>query len=155
MRSPFETLQVPREMACEFFAVFARFEYTLKAAGFLIASRDRAEPDWRKFARQAPTWLDVPSGSALAESITYLVYEPPQVQMRDLSWQDVPLHGDTETAQAIDATCRVRHNLFHGGKNTRHSPPGRDCRLVHSGLTVLMACLEQRPRLRDVYEQQG
>jgi hypothetical protein len=56
-------------------------------------------------------------------------------------------------AKFFDAICRVRNNLFHGGKHTPHSPEGRDEKLVWCALTVLVAYLEQDDEMRDNFEQ--
>lgn len=151
--SPFDGLRIPQDLVCEFFAVFSRFEFALKETGFLIPGRERAEPDWLRFGHVAAEWLNVEPGSALESAIAYLTDEPPQVQTRERGWQPRALNGNTRTGKALDAVCRVRNNLFHGGKHTPHSPDGRDERLVRCGLTVLMACLEQDDDLRATFEQ--
>ena len=48
--SPFDGLRVPRDLVCEFFATFARFEFTIKELGLRKATGRRAEPDWWAFA---------------------------------------------------------------------------------------------------------
>ncbi len=53
VRSPFEGLRIPRELVCEFFAVFSRLEFTLKEEGFVQRGRERAYPDWNRFAKEA------------------------------------------------------------------------------------------------------
>ena len=82
-----------------------------------------------------------------------MVDEPPLVQTAKDQWTVKNLHGGTPIEQAIDAIRRVRNNLFHGGKHTPHSPPGRDARLLRSSLMLLYACLEQDGNLRDTFEQ--
>jgi hypothetical protein len=153
MHSPFDGLRVSRELVCEFFAIFARLEFSLKEMGYLVAERSRAIPDWHRFGEECVTRLKVNSGSALEEAITYLNTEPPQVQMRLNGWQPMQLNGTHSIAKAIDASCRVRHNLFHGGKHSPHSEDGRDQRLVKSALIVLTACIEQNSDLRGIFEQ--
>lgn len=153
INSPFRGLRIPRELVCEFFGVFSRFEFTLKESHYQIPGKTRAEPDWRQFAFDVAQWLQVTPNSDLEKAITYLNDEPPQVQMRELGWQREALRGDTMVARAFDATCRVRNNLFHGGKHSPHSPDGRDERLVRSALEVLVACLHQNDDLRGMFEQ--
>src|SRR6266542_1145125 len=114
--SPFEGLQMPRELACEFFAVFSRFEFALKEEGYVYVNRfGRATPDWNRFAESAASVLDVEIGSDLEAAINYLTSELPQVQVSAQGWSPVPLRGSTRASQAIDAVQRVRNNLFHGG----------------------------------------
>lgn len=151
--SPFDGLQLPAALACEFFAVFSRFEFMLKESGFIRENRTPVEPAWRSFGESASEFVSVQENSALARAIHYLVTEIPQVQVTKDSWEAIALHGESDVARAIDAVTRVRNNLFHGGKHTPHSPPGRDEELVRTSLCVLYACLEQNDGLRTTYEQ--
>jgi hypothetical protein len=151
--SLFASLQIPQPLACEFFAVFSRFEFALKETGYFYVHRGRASPDWRTFAATIAETLNVTLGSDLSEAIDFLNREPPQMQISARDWKVVELFGTTPIATAIDAAQRVRHNLFHGGKHSPHSPPGRDERLVRAALAVLLACLAQDPALNAAYEQ--
>jgi hypothetical protein len=153
IRSPFNGLRIPQALVCEFFGVFSRFEFVLKEGHFVIPGKMRAEPDWRRFSREAGQWLVVIPGSDLERAITYLNEDAPLVQTREDGWQSRALNGDTVVARAFDAACRVRNNLFHGGKHTPHSPDGRDEKLVRCALTLLIACLEQDNDLRATFEQ--
>jgi hypothetical protein len=148
--SPFDSLQMPPALACEFFAVFSRFEFALKESGHLYVNRfGRAAPDWDGFANTAV--LQAPAGSELALAVDFLNREPPQVQTSAHDWAPVPLRGVVPVATALDAAQRVRHNLFHGGKHTPHSPPGRDEALVRAALAVLLACVAQNPSVGAAY----
>ena len=154
--SPFDGLQMPARLACDFFAVFSRFEFALKDSGYYYVNRrGRAAADWdRYFSLANATVLD-DADSELFESVQYLMAEPPQVQVAPDQWdQNVPLRGGPGSiGTALDAACRVRNNLFHGGKHTPHSPPGRDEKLVRSSLCLLRACLKQDRQLAAAYEQ--
>src|SRR5690606_6175455 len=132
--SPLHALKMPPDLACEFFAVFSRFEFALQEAGYVYIHRGRAAPDWHGFADVAV--LQVPAGSDLAQAVDLLNQEPPQVQVSAHRWEPMPLRGATPVATAIDAAQRVRHNLFHGGKHTPHSPAGRDEALVRAAMVV-------------------
>lgn len=148
--SPFGSLQMPPALACEFFAVFSRFEFALKESGHVYVNRrGRAAPDWDAFATVAT--LQAPAGSALAQALDFLNQEPPQVQTSAHGWDSLPLRGATPVATALDAAQRVRHNLFHGGKHTPHSPPSRDEALVRAALAVLLACVAQNPGVGAAY----
>ena len=151
--SLFASLQMPQPLACEFFAVFSRFEFALKECGHFYVHRGHASPDWRTFATTIAETLHVTPESDLYEAINFLNTEPPQVQVSARDWRPVALFGTTPIATAIDAAQRVRHNLFHGGKHSPHSPPGRDERLVRAALTVLMACLAHDAALSAAYAQ--
>lgn len=150
--SPFDSLQMPRDLVCEFFAVFSRFEFALKESGFVYANRNgRAAPDWDAFSAVAAGSLQFASDPALFQAINFLNREPPQVQISAFEWQLDPLRGVAPIATALDAAQRVRNNLFHGGKHTPHSPPARDEALVRASLTVLLACVAQIPKLKAAY----
>ena len=153
VRSPFEGLRVPKDLICEFFGTFARFEYALKEMQFVIGgNRDRAMPDWDRFAMTAATWFSEPFEPSLAASVEYLCGQPPQVQAVNLRWKEVPLAGTARIEQALHAVTRVRNNLFHGGKHTAHSPNGRDQKLVECSLHVLHACLQENPVMAAIYD---
>lgn len=148
--SPLDLLQMPSALACEFFAVFSRFEFALKESGHFYVNRfGRASPDWDDFS--AVAILQAPAGSELALAIDFLNREPPQVQTSAHCWNPIPLRGATPVATALDAAQRVRNNLFHGGKHTPHSPPGRDEALVRAALAVLLACVAQNPGVEAAY----
>lgn len=151
--SPFDGLHLDRELICDFFAAFSRFEFALKESGFARNHRGSIEPTWRGYASEVAKLLTVERGSSLDEAINYLCNDPPLFQVGAKQWEQRPLQGDSKLEQAIDAAKQVRNNLFHGGKHTPHSPPGRDNQLVKSSLVVLYACLVADDKLRDVYIQ--
>lgn len=132
-QSPFDSLELPPALACEFFAVFSRFEYAMKESGHVYRNRfGRAAPDWHGFATAAAGDLQVAPGSNLSQAIELLNHEPPQVQIAAHEWEETPLRGAAPISTALDAAQRVRNNLFHGGKHTPHSAPGRDEALVRA-----------------------
>ena len=149
LTSPLDRLQMPPALALEFFAVFSRFEFALKDAGYWYLNRHgRAAPDWNAFA--AEVQLHATAGSDLSQAIDFLNHEPPKIQTSPHDWSDAPLRGATPIATALDAAQRVRHNLFHGGKHTLHSTPHRDEALVRASLTLLFACVRQSESLGKV-----
>lgn len=146
---PFSLIAIPKELACEFFAVFSRFEFALKEGGF-VKGEGRASPDWQRFTREVV--LEIPDDSPVAVSLGYLIAYPPQIQTPNLKWKDVALQGKTDRAKALESIQRVRNNLFHGGKHPPMSSPGRDAELVQASLAILYAVLEQNPEIRRDYE---
>ncbi|HDS1558914.1 TPA: hypothetical protein QEL11_002799 [Stenotrophomonas maltophilia] len=154
--SPLDGLQMPAQLACEFFAVFSRFEFALKDSGYYYVNRrGRAAADWDRYFLHANDTVRTDADPDLFEAVQYLTDEPPQVQVAPAQWNpNVPLRGGPGIiGTALDATGRVRNNLFHGGKHTPHSPPGRDEKLVRSALCLLRACLKQDQQLAAAYEQ--
>lgn len=144
---PFSLIAIPKDLACEFFAVFSRFEFALKEGGF-VKGEGRASPDWQRFAREVVLEADGP----VAVSLGYLIAYPPQIQTPNLKWKSLALQGKTDRAKALESIQRVRNNLFHGGKHPPMSAPGRDAELVTASLAVLYAVLEQNEQLRSDYE---
>ncbi len=144
---PFSLIAIPKDLACEFFAVFSRFEFALKEGGF-VKGEGRASPDWPRFAREVVLEADGP----VAVSLGYLIAYPPQIQTPNLKWKSLALQGKTDRAKALESIQRVRNNLFHGGKHPPMSAPGRDAELVTASLAVLYAVLEQNEQLRSDYE---
>ncbi len=147
--SPFEGLDIEKELVCEFFATFSRLEFALKELGYSRNVHGVVSPAWWRFSEEIAKKVHIDSD--LDGAINFLCNQPPMVQISAQEWQLRALHGEREIEKAIDAASRVRHNLFHGGKHTPHSPPGRDQRLVESAQMVLLACVEACPRLREVY----
>jgi hypothetical protein len=149
LTDPFSFINIPKELACEFFAVFSRFEFALKESGY-VKGEGRASPDWKRFAQEST--LEVAGDSLPAISMGYLIAYPPQIQMPNLKWKDLALQGKTDRAKALESVQRVRNNLFHGGKHPPLSAPGRDTELVQASLAVLYAVLEQNDQIRSDYE---
>ena len=50
MESAFRHLHMPHELACEFLAVFSRFEYALKSTEYAHGNEGKVEPWWDKFS---------------------------------------------------------------------------------------------------------
>jgi len=158
MKSPFDDLQIDPAEVCEFFSVFARFEYAMKATRYCDSDRyGNAMPDWRSLEADLGGLIGELQVPVIDEAIAYLLDEPPQVQKvvdRHPQFQAVPLDGETSGAKAIEAAKRVRNNLFHGGKHTPHSPPERDTRLLRAASVILDACLIADPALNAEFEHQ-
>ncbi len=158
MTSPFENLPLDRALVCEFFAVFSRFEYALKETGFCVAGRyGAAMPNWIGFQERIGTKLSSYDNIEVKRAIRFLTANPPQVQKvveGRAVFQADDLRGDNDGERAIEATRRVRNNLFHGGKHTPHSPRERDEKLVRCSRLVLQTCLELHPDLKAEFEHQ-
>jgi hypothetical protein len=150
IREPFAFIAVNQELVCEFFAVFARFEFALKESGYVHGVAGRASPDWKRYKVDCKLKMD--TTDPLHAHIRYLLAHPPQVQDVNLKWSTVALKAATDEGKALEAIQRVRNNLFHGGKHPPLSPPGRDEELVKASLAVLYACLEQNEQLLRDYE---
>lgn len=157
-KSPFDELDIDKELVCQFFAMFARFEYAMKATRFLWADRHgNAVPNWQELRRELANPVSDTKDKATRAAVAYLLAEPPEVQKviaGRAEFQSLALADGTDGAKAIEAAQRVRNNLFHGGKHTAHSSPGRDERLIRSAMAVLYACLAADGALLSEYEHQ-
>ena len=94
LRSPFEGLQVDKELVCEFFAFFSRLEFAIKELGFIRHGQNFATPAWRRFAQEASTNLQIADGSEAAAAVAYLNANPPMVQNSLLVWETLALEGN-------------------------------------------------------------
>ena len=144
-------------LACEFFRTFARFEYALKATGFYRHDRNYAEPDWTRFAESAPVRgvLDDPVDAGLTEAIVYILNQPPGKQVIEnggLAWSDRPPDAASQSGRVLGLVCRVRNNLFHGGKGNQHwIDPERTEQLLRHSLTVLHGWLDASEDVAGAY----
>jgi len=140
---PWQKLHMPKDLACDYLAIFSRFEYALKAAGFAQANRGYAEPNWGGFGQSIAATFNPAATPELAASVAYLLANPPQRQSYSaaagLSWSAVPVAATASQAEQLVAYVRcVRNNLFHGGKFLAPpaGSPDRDFQLVSCSLIV-------------------
>ena len=158
MRSPFEDLEIDGALVSEFFAVFARFEYAMKASHYCKSDQwNNAVPDWPALKQNLGPTLENTTDRDLRRAMEFLLDAPPLVQKcvdGAPNFQVVPLAGNSKGAKVLNAAKRVRNNLFHGGKHTPHSPPARDTELIEAALCVLQHCLEMDQELAGEYGHQ-
>jgi hypothetical protein len=156
-RSPLDGLDISKPLVLEFFVVFSRFEFALKEVGYnTVDHYKNLLPDWKKFSSDAAPWfITIPE--EYEQAIAYLLGNPPCRQIKrtgaPIEWLVQTYSAQTTNAvRILDAVKTVRNNLFHGGKHTPHSPPGRDEELIKASLTVLRYCLVCADALRIEYE---
>ena len=151
-------LVTDRDLVFEFFAVFSRFEYALKRAGFL-RQKDKAEPDWSKFSESIRGRLLPVKDTAFQAARKYLLADPPKTQVivaDQLGWQDtVKGTGETDERYLLRLVATVRNNLFHGGKYPYPFGPvsdaARNRQLLESSIAVLECCLRLSPEVNLVF----
>jgi hypothetical protein len=148
---------VDQQLLLEFFLVFSRFEYALKASGFHKRHPPnpphypRAEPDWDCFAARLRDKFDPNSTIKLKQACEYLLDSPPnqQVILQDAVAWETPVrpNGEGDIQFLLRMVRCVRNNLFHGGKFNIdvHEDTARTEALLRSSLTVLAGCLEIAP----------
>lgn len=125
----------------------------LKEQGYVQNGEELARPDWDRFARDAAGRIAFDEGSRIAEALQYLNTCPPQVQTAALGWETREIPGNTAVERAFQVARRVRNNLFHGGKHTPESEPGRDEKLVRCVLLIMYEFLVQNGDWRSTYEE--
>ena len=146
------------ELAYEFFREFARCEYCLKAVGLREDSRD-AKANWGAFASEVRGTLEAPRSESLKSAVTYYLATPPKKQVIAsglLEW-DAKLPDHAHQAELVlRLVCRVRNNLFHGGKFNGHwFEPQRSEDLLNHGLTILRQCVEAHAAVKEAYVQRA
>jgi hypothetical protein len=141
-------------LAFEFFRVFARAEYALKASGF-NRGEGPAEADWTRFAKAIEHFIANPPSDDTVRAIDFLLAEPPRKQFivnGRIEWREVVPGTDSKSDKLFQYVRRIRNNLFHGGKFNGHwFAPERSERLMMAGLVVLRAAVEQLEGVREAY----
>jgi hypothetical protein len=145
------------DLLFEFFLTIARFEFALKAAGYVTGDLREAKPDWPRFGASLDLCA-VCLNQNCAAAVDYLGLHPPwrQVVTGDgLAWDSTVGFARLERMdQVLDLIRRVRNNLFHGGKfnDEVHSGPGRNELLLRHSLAVLHRCLELSQSVAASYD---
>jgi hypothetical protein len=155
-----DALVLDRDLVLRFFAVYSRFEYSLKRSGFLKTGK-KAEPNWDTYANSLRGCFGEVQDQAFRDAVEFLMKEPPKTQIvrgSNLDWKDT-VQGDGEYHErfVLRLVSTVRNNLFHGGKYP--VPVGsmddvaRNRRLFEAGITVLTQCLELNAQVRSTFEE--
>ncbi len=141
-------------LAGKLFHVFSRMEYALKASGFNNGDGE-AKANWRDFALAIEAVIANPPSPALQEAITFVRNAPPKKQVivgGVIQWEISEPQTDSAADKLLIYVRRVRNNLFHGGKFNGHwFEPERSEQLLRHSLTILTACVESLPSVRDAY----
>jgi hypothetical protein len=149
MNEVFEHLHMPTELAIEFFAIFSRFEYALKATGTyaMDSGGGKAAANWDLFANHIDGSFNAIEDADFKNAVGYLLEKPPRKQIYNngiVSFKEQKIDGkQTKAQQTLLMIRTVRNNLFHGGKHIRgdEREPGRNEALVTSSLNVLRRCI--------------
>lgn len=149
------------KLAQEVFIEFARFEYCLKASGFLKNCNGPAKPDWDSFSNCCEIkklFKEINDETAIScTKMRYLLKYPPKKQIANkgiLSWEKAP---DISSSQDyFGAVKRVRNNLFHGGKfNGTFFEPDRSKNLLEAVLCILEVARQRHKRIGDAYAEKS
>lgn len=143
------------DLAFEFFKVFSRFEYALKAAGF-HKGEGPAEANWDNFATAIDPHLSQVAPGVVKDAIEFLLAQPPKKQFigtTGLEWRSVPANQGSPAKDLFTYVRRVRNNLFHGGKFNEHwFAPERSEKLLMASIVVMHWAIGSTPRVRMAYE---
>jgi hypothetical protein len=144
-----------RARAIVFFLFFARFEYALKRAGF-TSKKEEAMADWTKYAGSFTNLLTENNEERFKGAIALLQSEPPKKQVVSggrLAWSADNYTGSFDLARIFVLVCRVRNNLFHGGKFPEgpEADISRDQKLLDAGIVIMQGCLDFDEHLRHYF----
>jgi len=151
-------LRVSPDLLLDFFVLFSRFEYALKAADFRQDAPNQADVSWDKFKNWL-TQLPTIEQTAVENAGRYLIDNPPKklVVLNGVSsWQVPGRGGQSGVRFLVEGLGRARNNLFHGGKwLTPPELPERNFQVVSTALDVLRAlvALPSALNLRRHFEE--
>jgi hypothetical protein len=155
MKPIIELFHIPNELTVEFLGTFARFEYALKRAGYVLGDEKRVSADWDRLGRELAL-LDTATLAPVIGCCHYLQSHPPMKQVLEhgqLLWKTrVPAGSQIE--DILLSVRTVRNNVFHGGKfpDGPIAEPLRDELLIRDCLTVLNALLSCPKMPREIVE---
>ncbi|MBO6689285.1 MAG: hypothetical protein JJ931_06020 [Henriciella sp.] len=145
------TLHNQPESGVLFFKIMMRLEYALKAKKLVQPFGEDFKVDWDRFAneRLGSGFFDFVVQSQEAET---LINESPLKQIWNgeaLEFRPVAPPGNIQ--ELIGAVCRVRNNLFHGGKagQIQH---GRNEALISEAINVVRLALERDTEIKMLFE---
>lgn len=140
--------------AVQFFQVFSRMEYALKASGYNNGD-GAAEANWKKFALAISPSVNSPPSGEISEFITFLLNEPPKKQFivsGVFVWRDIAASTGNTADDLFVYIRRVRNNLFHGGKFNGHwFAPERSEKLMGASLAIMCWAIELDPNVQAAY----
>ena len=136
----------------DFFYLFARFEFALKALGFHKGDGD-AQPSWDRFAKVLSERFNF-DDPHVKKAVDYYFSNPPKKQIiknGELDWKTVP-PNQGKLKDLFLYLRRVRNNLFHGGKfrGKYFEYPERSNRLIDNGIIILNYCSNIYPDIKEV-----
>lgn len=155
---PFTSQHDLDKLSFQFFRLFSRAEYALKAGGFLANANGDAKADWTGFASHVHgAFIDAEAADqALAGAVAYMLTHPPKKQLAQngqLVWQVIPPNSESRTDLILLYVRRVRNNLFHGGKFSHEwIDPERSKRLIEAALIILRTTVDECPAVVAAYQ---
>jgi len=144
------------DLAFDFFIIFSRFEFALKARGYMRDSSGGVIVDWNKFAEDVDGDIMQSEDSQFISALNYIKGNPPKKQMIEdgkLSWKTDNSIEDFTFNRLLVLLRRIRNNLFHGGKFIKgyEEDISRDEQLLKSGIIIIQTCLLVNKKLMDYF----
>jgi hypothetical protein len=156
-----QNVRIPKDLLLRFFLTFSRFEYALKAAGFLTADHKQARADWPRFARSVQPQFNLNNSPALGNACDLFIVNPPWKQVvigGQLHWNTSVAVSSMSELEGIEHILlmirRVRNNLFHGAQHNSDviEDEERKTKLIESAIVVLEECLALAPDVKKHYD---
>ncbi len=146
-------------LAFEFFREFARHEYCLKAVGLRKDGKE-AKANWLAYAKEKEILhLFENPPAAFKAAVDYYRADAPKKQVvvdGRLEWDSTLPGHKSDPELFLQLVCRVRNNLFHGGKFNGHwFEPQRSVELLSHGLVILAACVESHRAVSAAYAERA
>lgn len=145
-----------RTLMFKFLMIFSRFEYALKASGFLPNSEGRASANWDDFIFSIKDEFDKNKNDQLSKAVDYIIENPPKVQIvninnRQLGWENRNTDSNVPDINKLCQSIRdIRNNFFHGGKyrGNYQADVSGNCILLDHAITIMNAWLDLNDTVR-------
>jgi hypothetical protein len=129
----------------------------MKAAEFRNTNNGAAKADWRKLALVVEDELKALESKQFVAALAYFREKPPMRQDvvdNQLQFREVAPNTGNEINDLLVYVCRVRNNLFHGGKFRGQvlRNPGSSLELIAHASVILEACMDASEPLKEAYE---
>jgi len=154
--------QIPKSESImfDFLITFARFECALKnIPEFLKIRKDRKgreypEADWDEFSKSISDNFEQNTSKDIRLAVNFILKSPPKKQVvKDgiLDWKDSLLDKNASITKKLSIyICRVRNNMFHGGKfNSIPNEGDRNCKLIYHSMKILNYWLELNEEVKE------
>jgi hypothetical protein len=140
----------------DFIVTFSRLEYALKASGEFLKKTKDAEADWTAFAGNIESNINNSINCEFKKSMEYILNNPPRKQINEngvIKWKRVDPSQRNKTKNLIMYICRIRNNLFHGGKFVGGDLEefDRDFSLVKSALLILKEIVNFNEKVKNAF----
>ena len=147
--SLYKSINADHKLVSDFFAIFSRFEYSLKRNKFIRGDENHLFVNWEKFAKHINDVFDQNKSDKLKNAVDYLSKHPPRKQVlkdNDIRWKPIFNNSANSIKGVLLSIRTVRNNLFHGAKypnpDGEVEEPAHNSELMKSCIIILEECLE-------------